>query len=387
MKRILLVKNILTPYRVHFFNLLDEQLGHKDIDFNVVLTASSEGNRTWHYNDYKLHYSILLKNVSIKIFNRYIHIGFGLSKLIKDLKPDLVILAGYYYLPNHFILLSKRKNVKYKTIFWSESNNLALDLTHPILRKIRQILRNYVYMRVDGFMSPGRYSDDFINQLNKGQPIIRIPNLINNENFLQMSRSYFNVEEYKVTHKINSFKYILFTSSRLEHIKGITEMIKKISNSVYRDEIVYVIAGKGSLKTQILNLAKDLRVNLRLVGYLDEANLVRFHSISYCFVLSSLSDASPLSVIEALWLSKPILLSKFVGNAPEALVENKNGFLIDMTNDNAAQIDRLLSLDNNEYQEFCNESFRIAKTNFDSNLVTNKFIEDLMNFKKGVINE
>jgi glycosyltransferase involved in cell wall biosynthesis len=164
-------------------------------------------------------------------------------------------------------------------------------------------------------------------------------------------------------------------------------MIKKISNSVYRDEIVYVIAGKGSLKAQILNLAKDLKVNLRLVGYLDEANLVRFHFISYCFVLSSLNDASPLSVIEALWLSKPILLSKFVGNAPETLVENKNGFLIDMTNDNAAQIDRLLSLDNTEYQEFCSESFRIAKANFDSNLVTKKFIEDLMNFNKGVIDE
>lgn len=387
MKKILIIKNILSPYRVHFFNLLDEQLVDKGIEFKVVLTASSEGNRNWHYEDYKLRYSLLLKNFSIQIFNRYLHFGFGLNKLINDFKPDLVILAGYYYLPNHLTLLSKRKNIQYKTIFWSESNNLSLDSTHPILSRIRQVLRNYVYQRVDGFMSPGMYSDEFINKLSKGQPIIRIPNLINNENFLQMSLSNFNAEEFKSFHKINSFRFILFTSSRLEHIKGIIEMIKKISNSIYRDEIVYVIAGEGSLKAQILNLAEDLKVNVRLVGYLDEVNLVRFHSISYCFVLSSLSDASPLSVIEALWMTKPLLLSKFVGNAPETLVENKNGFLIDVSNDNPAQIDRLLSLDNNEYQKFCRESFRIARTNFDSNLVTSRFIENLMKFDKGVINE
>lgn len=383
MKSVLIIKNILTPYRVHFFNILNNQLGEKKIKFNVILTAASEGNRSWNYGDYDLDYSILLKNLSFKVFNRYLHFGFGLSKLIDEIDPDLIILAGYYYQPNNLLILNKKYRNNHKIIFWSESNNLAADSTHPLLKKIRFLIRNYVYKRVDGFMSPGHNSDDFINKLSNGQPIIRIPNLIDNNKFLKIYKSSFDVDLFKIEFNINSFKFVLFTASRLERIKGIKEMILKISNSAYRNEIVYVIAGEGSLKSEILSLAEKLSVNIRLVGYVEENKLIKFHTASYCFVLSSLSDASPLSVIESLWLSKPLLLSKFVGNVPETLVENKNGLLMDMTNDSAVEIDKLLSLDEVEYQSYCNESLRIAKKNFDSERKTQNFINDLLNFEKG----
>ena len=47
------------------------------------------------------------------------------------------------------------------------------------------------------------------------------------------------------------------------------------------------------------------------------------------FLLASLRDPCPLSVVEALWMSKPLLISNHCGNISEALVESKNGFSFD----------------------------------------------------------
>ena len=41
------------------------------------------------------------------------------------------------------------------------------------------------------------------------------------------------------------------------------------------------------------------------------------------FLLASLRDPCPLSVVEALWMSKPLLISNHCGNISEALVESK----------------------------------------------------------------
>lgn len=385
LQKILLVKNILTPYRAHFFKILEEDLRKKDIEITVVVTAAREKNRSWKYKDYDLQFTKLLKGFTLTMFNRYLHFGFGLKKITDEINPDLVILAGYYFQPNNLFILLNKNNFNRKYIFWSESNTLGLDTTSSFLKVPRTFIRNFVYKKVDGFMSPGIHSDKFILKLSNNQPIIRIPNLVDDERFLKISSTEFNREEFKQNYLIGTYKFVLFTTARLELIKGILEMIVKISNSVYREEIIYVIAGSGSKDREIREISKNLKVNIRLVGYLTEVDLVKFHIISYCFILPSLVDPSPLSVIEALWLSKPLLLSKFVGNAPEALIDDKNGYLIDMETSSSFEIDKLLSLNKLTYENFCLKSLNIAKTKFNSKIATGNFVKELMTFYDGLL--
>jgi glycosyltransferase involved in cell wall biosynthesis len=379
--KIMIVKNILTPYRVHFFDLLNNELKDRNGSLLVVLNSETEKNRVWKYQDYKLDYAMLPKNLSFSINNRYLQFGFGITKVIRHFDPDIIILAGYYYLPVNLWIVIFRKLYKRKLIFWSESNNLSRDNTHCFLRLIRVITRNIVYKNVDGFMSPGINSDEFIRTHSLNQPIMRIPNLIDNNDFLTISnKTTYSI--YSNYNELQKYKYVLFTVARLEPEKGIREMILKISNSEFRKDILYIIAGTGSQHDELIRDSKLLNVNLKLVGFLEKEDLIEFHKLSYCFILPSIIDPSPLSVIEAIWLSKPLLLSNFVGNHPEVLHVGENGFLMDIENNSSLELDKLLSLSNEEYTSFCEMSAQIAKRNFDSSKLTKKFVTDLLSLDK-----
>ena len=41
--------NILTPYRLHFFNAMDRELRARGDIFHVLLMAETEPNRNWYY--------------------------------------------------------------------------------------------------------------------------------------------------------------------------------------------------------------------------------------------------------------------------------------------------------------------------------------------------
>jgi glycosyltransferase involved in cell wall biosynthesis len=372
--KLMIVKNILTPYRVHFFNLLYNELKTTNGSLLVVLNSETEKNRVWKFQDYKLDYAVLLKNISLNINNRYLQFGFGITNVIRQYDPNIIILAGYYYLPVNLWIIIFRWYYKKKLVLWSESNNLSSDNTHPLLKVIRNYIRSIVYKNVDAFMSPGVNSDEFIRRYSKNQPIIRIPNLIDNNDFLRIS----NKTNYSNDSELQNYKYILFTAARLEPEKGLREMILKISNSVFRKDILYVVAGTGSQNEELIRDSKLLNVNLKLLGYLEKEDLVRLHKLSYCFILPSIIDPSPLSVIEAIWLSKPLLLSRFVGNHTEVLISGENGFLMDIENKSSLELDQMLSLSRNDYKSFCKMSYQIANINFDSSKVTKQFVADLL---------
>ena len=374
----MIIKNILTPYRVHFFDLLYNELKARNGSLLVVLNSETEKNRTWKYQDYNLDSAILLKNLPFNINNRYLHFGFGISKAIKHFDPDIIILAGYYYLPVNLWIVLLKRFYKRKLIFWSESNNLSSDNTHLLLRPIRFIFRDLIYKNVDGFMSPGVNSDEFIRANSKNQPIIRIPNLIDNDGFVTISNK-FNQINYMNDNELQNYKYVLFTVARLEPEKGIREMILKISNSRFRKDIIYIIAGTGSQHDELTRDSQLLNVNLKLVGYLEKEDLIKYHKLSYCFILPSIIDPSPLSVIEALWLSKPLLLSGFVGNHPEALNVGENGFIMDIENSSNVELDQILSLSKEKYKSFCEKSYQIASKSFDSSKATKEFVINLLN--------
>jgi hypothetical protein len=57
MKKVILLTNILTPYRKFFYDLLFKVFAQQGIDFKVLVTAESEPNRNWKYDELKSEYT------------------------------------------------------------------------------------------------------------------------------------------------------------------------------------------------------------------------------------------------------------------------------------------------------------------------------------------
>lgn len=134
-------------------------------------------------------------------------------------------------------------------------------------------------------------------------------------------------------------------AARLEHLKGPMRLIEAcgIAHRTQSD-IALKIAGEGSQRKQIVERARELGLNGKcdLVGtYLTlKARSQFMHGIDV-FVLPSLTEGTPNSIIEAMSHGKPIIATS-VGGVPD-VVDDELGILVPPENQEAlaAAISRL----------------------------------------------
>ena len=120
--KILLYTNILTPYRKYLYDMMAEQCRQKEIDFTVLVMADTENNRPWTYAQYAGDYTELLDGRTLSHGETYIHINPSLKRKLKEEKPDIVIASGSYLCPGTWTIAKLKKELGYKTLFWSESH-------------------------------------------------------------------------------------------------------------------------------------------------------------------------------------------------------------------------------------------------------------------------
>ena len=181
---IVLLTNILNPYRKAFYDELSKQCKERGDSFRVLVMSAREYNREWEYDDYKAEYSILLKNRTFRIKHLPIYFNQDLKFRLEELQPDVVVMAGGYMLPSVWKACKYKKRLGYKTFFWSESHLDERRDYDSLVLMIREYIRKRFYPMFDGFWYPGEKALEFIKKYaNPDAKFCRIPNLIDNVKF------------------------------------------------------------------------------------------------------------------------------------------------------------------------------------------------------------
>ena len=326
---IVILTNIMTPYRKFFYDQLYATMSEKDIAFHVVLMADTEPNRNWRYEDYKTDYSILLAHKTIILSGVFVHLNWGLKNLYAKLKPDIVICAGGYMYPALWRTIALRRTFGYKTFFWSESHLYEKRNYSGFKIKVRDFIRRNVISKFDGFWYAGRLSKEFIEcYAKKEAKFVFVPNLVDTSKFKSTEISEKRLLEIRSQYNLTAGKLVLFTPARLSPAKGILEFLD-LYKEADTSNTVYLIAGDGELQNQIQDFCLKYDLSVKLLGYKSEEEMVDLYSITDIFVLPSVSDPNPLACIEACWMSKPLFVSRYVGNYPEIIREGENGYVFD----------------------------------------------------------
>lgn len=127
-------------------------------------------------------------------------------------------------------------------------------------------------------------------------------------------------------------KQIIITVSRLTESKGHETILKAISrlNSKYRENLLYVVVGKGRILDKLIKLTYELKINeqVRFVGHVDK-NLPLWYGACDLSVLSSVGiEGFGIALIEAQASGIPVIGTR-CGGIPEAIREGEGGWLID----------------------------------------------------------
>lgn len=378
---IVILTNILTPYRKYFYEEIYKECKSKNINFYVVLMASTEEGRPWIYESFKTNYTELLPFKTIKIANIEIHLNRGLKKLYERIQPTVVICGGSYLYPSVWQTIKLSKKMGFKIVEWSESHlNEERNYGHLKMR-LRNLIRKKIISKFDTFWCAGKFAQEFVSKYAfPHSKYIFTPNLIDYKLFLN-SQKYSEMDKIEIRKKydIDLNKKVFFTPARLIHVKGILEFLE-IYKKCKINKCTYVIAGDGELKEEIVNYIKDNNLDVKLVGQKSEMEMIELYSISTGFILPSLSDPNPLSCIEACWCKLPLLVSTHVGNYPEIIQVGKNGYVFDYndSNKNLETINTYLNHSDEWYANAGEISFQIANKIYNSKTVVPRVISETL---------
>lgn len=127
---------------------------------------------------------------------------------------------------------------------------------------------------------------------------------------------------------INQDEFVIGNVGSLYPVKGQTYLLKAARNVISEiPSAKFLFIGKGGLKNILKEEAEHLGIenSVKFLGFRED--IKELLKVMNVFVLSSLSEGLPLSLIEAMASKVPVVATN-VGGIPEVVDDGMNGFLI-----------------------------------------------------------
>lgn len=137
--------------------------------------------------------------------------------------------------------------------------------------------------------------------------------------------------------------FVLVNAARLDPIKNHMMLIRAMQKiSITRPDCKLIIAGDGSEYKRLSGEIKKIGLTdaIRFLGYRDD--IAAIFQVSDLFLLSSFSEGTSVTLLEAMHAGLPAVVTNVGGN-PEVLKDNETGFLVD-SNDDEAMAKKILLL-------------------------------------------
>ena len=168
MRKVLLFHNIPAPFRLSLFRKLSEFY-----DLTVVFLQKKEKGRLWKIKEKDLNFPhVFLNELSISLFKKNLTINQGISSLIKNISPDVVL--GLDNPPNFLAMLKiirvcRKRNIPF--LIWTGNfpgYTLGDNFISKIGDKIIDWIRRFrLYPSAHGFIAYGREGSLYLNNIYK----------------------------------------------------------------------------------------------------------------------------------------------------------------------------------------------------------------------------
>jgi len=378
-KKIVCLTNIPTPYRNNLYRVMSYVCEQNSYKFEVWFLDKTESGRYWKLQDMDFEYSYkFFRGIKFKYRDASFHFNPGVIVELLKAPPEVILVGGSWIYPTVILtgfILKFNKNVR--TIFWSESHLKSSVYLDKVSNKVRKRILNLF----DEYAVPGVFSKEYVHHYVDNPIIHYFPNTVNYHIFSDKINKL--KENNKIIRKkwnLSDNKKIFFISARLHPNKGLEPFFKALKHVDANEQFVFLVAGDGYLRHRIFEVTKRMPFEIKLLGHRDESEMLELYAIADIFVLPSIIDPNPLSVIEAMWAKKPLLLSNRVGNHPETLTEGENGWLFDPEKpiDVKKAFLKALATTEQDLAKLGENSYLKAKQYFDTEVVVRNFLNEIL---------
>jgi len=355
------------------------KFGHSVV---VVTSKWAEERRKFHRMDGFLVYRFKSFNPpEIKGITQISSLRFNpimllkLPKIIKKHKIQLIHAQGRLF-PISWLTTIMNKLVFKRPMFVNVQGRLEVGISGVIENAFDKIITKHIYQKVlKKIICVSESLKARLSNLGiKDEKLVVISNGVDISKFTKIPDAKFFD---KYLDGKNDYKKVVFVG-RLDAQKGVEYLIRAIPNVIKNySKVHFFILGNGNLEKMLKNLVKELKIQ-QYVSFIDFIPLEKmplFYTSADIFCLPSLHEGFPLSITEALSIGLIIVASKVEG-IPEAIVENKNGFLASPKNfiELSEKLVKALTLNEDKVKEIQENNIKLARNNYSWDMIVKMII-------------
>jgi glycosyltransferase involved in cell wall biosynthesis len=282
-------------------------------------------------------------------------------KYIQKYKVDIVISASLYPMLVHRLAML---GVGAKPTLFVAINSMYTYMIYPKLR-----LQMYIYERLlrrgcITLFGAAKQMDMWVLKYKLPKDSVRvIYNGIDHDYYsshaLDIDRSVL-----KKRYGIGNEEVVLGMVASLRSVKSNIDLIrasKVLLDNGYKVKVVF--AGDGTKRQECIIESEKMKIRDKIIFLGNVADVRPVLLVMDIFVLTSQSETFSNAALEAMAMSKPVILSD-VGGASEMVIEGLNGFLYPPGDLSGLVSSIITIIDNNCFDDMGKQSRRIIENNF-----------------------
>jgi len=297
---VVLLQNVLAPYRLPVFNCLATKVTRLD----VLVSAESERRRSWSIDESAMDFQLSrLRGLMIPVsYVREVPVSWGLPSMLKRLKPDVIVCSGFSLQTVQALIW--RRVSQSAVVIWTEAH------LHE-----KRAIRQRMVPSVDAFISAGSESRGRL--LDMGARASSIFTAYNSVDML--------VFFHRKSERSWSSPSFAFVGSLVEG-KGLWTLMEA-SKLLHRDGVNHRIevVGEGPLRDALEAEVVRHRLPWVFRGAQDAWEIAEVYRSAVACVLPSILDRNPLVLVESLCCGTPVIAADGVGSARDHLVDLQHG--------------------------------------------------------------
>jgi glycosyltransferase involved in cell wall biosynthesis len=250
-----------------------------------------------------------------------------IGRAIANTRPDVVLITGWYSVTLVRALFACRR-LGVPTLYRGDSHLLSgpPGWKRPLWKaKTGILLRQF-----DGFLSPGQRVNEYLRWY--GIPehrIFRVPHAVDNSMFAESAARYQDPDARTAARRdwgIAPDAFVPMFVGKLVRSKRPLNIVRAAAR--LGPGVTLLVVGSGPLGAEMESAARDLGLDMRQVGFLNQTEIGKAYAVADCLTLpSDFPETWGLVVNEALATGLPCVLSDAVGCGPDLLHEGETGYI------------------------------------------------------------
>jgi glycosyltransferase involved in cell wall biosynthesis len=323
--RLLLITEIIAPYRIPVFNALARQPG---IDLQVLFLAETDlTQRQWPVYKAEIQFSYkVLPSWRRRIATHNVLLNWRVDQTLRQMAPDAIICGGYNYLASWKALRwAQREGVPF--LLWAES---TIRDSRKHFAPVESVKARFLSL-CDGFIVPGKSSFEYVRSFGaKPDRIFAAPNAVDTDFFASRAALVrAQADAFRKAMRLPS-RFFLFVG-RLVREKGIFDLLAAYASlsPELRSEVGLVFAGNGRARAELEKRAAAIAPGaVHVLGFASREDLPVYYTLADAFIFPTRTDPWGLVVNEAMACGLPVICSDVAGCAADLVEDEHNGRIV-----------------------------------------------------------